>query len=246
MAKTLEAEAKLDYVSPDLLDFDPNNPRIAGQLTGKTQDQIQKEIYGEPHYASELVDSLVENGFIDYEPLVVKRRQDRFLVIEGNRRLAAIKEIRAHPEKYSGRKSDLEKIPVLVFPDNPDEQQESEMRAYLGVRHLLGFRAWPSLSKARYLEHRSKALGGLDKVIHETQLEKREARRFLIPYRLLQQAGVRPPPEGEYWILGEALGRSGIQKFLQLEVDSKTLEIRNYDKKNLGFVAGRSLWTQRK
>jgi ParB-like chromosome segregation protein Spo0J len=91
-----------------------------------------------------LVDSLVENGFIDYEPLVVKHHNGRFLVIEGNRRLAAIREIRANPQRYTGRKSDLEKIPVLVFPDKPDEQQKNEMRVYLGVRHLLGFREWAS------------------------------------------------------------------------------------------------------
>jgi SsrA-binding protein len=45
MAKTPQAgqaEAQLQYISPDLLDFDPNNPRFAGQLSGHTQDEIQK------------------------------------------------------------------------------------------------------------------------------------------------------------------------------------------------------------
>jgi hypothetical protein len=144
----LESETKLEYVSPDLLDFDPDNPRFAGRFRGYTPDQIQKEISKEPFYALELVDSLVQNGFIDYEPLVVKRHDNRFTVIEGNRRLAAIREIRAHPDRYAGRKSDLNEIPVLIFPERPDEQQRNEMRVYLGVRHLLGFRDWPPLSKA--------------------------------------------------------------------------------------------------
>ncbi len=93
--------------------------------------------------------SLVENGFIDYEPLVVKRHGKRFTVVEGNRRLAAIREIRANPDRYSERKSDLSSIPV-VFPEKPDDQQKNEMRVYLGVRHLFGFRDWPPLSKAQY------------------------------------------------------------------------------------------------
>src|SRR6266536_6024615 len=125
MPKAVESETKLKYVSPDLLDFDPENPRFAGRFSGYTQDRIQSEISKEPYYALELVDSLVENGFIDYEPLVVKRQGDRFTVIEGNRRLAAIREIRAHPERYAGRKTDLAQIPVRVFPETPDEQQSN-------------------------------------------------------------------------------------------------------------------------
>jgi hypothetical protein len=56
---------KLERLSPDSLDFDPENPRFGGTLEGKSQTEIQKAIFGEPHYASELVDSFLENGFID-------------------------------------------------------------------------------------------------------------------------------------------------------------------------------------
>ncbi len=239
MAKIIQpnqTEPKLEYVSPDLLDFDPDNPRFAGQLAGRSQVEIQKLIFREPHYASELVDSLVENGFIDYEPLVVKRRNDRYLVVEGNRRLAAIKEIREHKDKYLGRKSDLENIPVLVFPDRPDEQQQNEMRVYLGVRHLLGFREWPPISKAQFLERESQIPGGLDRVIKETRLTKAQARRFLIPYRLLQRARIQLPKGEDFWVLGEALQRSGVKKFLALEVEPQTLDVRGYSKKNLALL----------
>ena len=205
-------------------------------MDNRTQDEIRQALFAEPYRASELVDSLLANGFIDYEPLVVKRRGKRFIVVEGNRRLAAIKEIRANLDNYTGRKSDLERIPVLIFPEKPDEQQQNEMRVYLGVRHLLGFREWPPLSKAQYLERESKAAGSLDKVIEATQLSKTKARRFLVPYRLLQNAGAALPPDEDFWKLGEALGRTGIKKYLQLEVDPKTLEIRSYDKKNFALL----------
>src|SRR5580692_11451714 len=68
-----------DYVHPDKLEFDPENPRFGGLLTGKSQEELQLAIFGEPYYASELVDSLLENGFIDYEPLVVARKADKFI-----------------------------------------------------------------------------------------------------------------------------------------------------------------------
>jgi hypothetical protein len=227
---------KLEYVSPDVLEFDPANPRFASEVASKSQSEIQVYLFERPHYASELVDSLLENGFIDYEPLVVKRNGNKFIVIEGNRRLAAIKTIRQNPEKYAGRTSDLERIPVLVFPEKPDDQQKNEMRVYLGVRHLLGFRQWPPISKAQFLERESRAGGGLDRVIKEVRVAKQEVRRFLVPYRLLMMADVQLPEGEDFWVLGEALGRAGIKKFLQLEVESKTLEILSFDRRNFKLL----------
>ncbi len=235
-AEQQDTQPGLQYVSPDALEFDPENPRFAGELTGKTQDEIQKYIFGEPHYASELVDSFLENGYIDYEPLVVKRKRKKFVVVEGNRRFAAIRHIRSHPDQYQGHKSDLESIPALVFPDKPDQQQQNEMRVYLGVRHLVGFREWPPISKALFLERESKNKGGLDQVIKETRLTRSQVRRFLVPYRLLQRAGVSLPKGEDFWVLGEALQRAGVKKFLQLEVDPKSLDVIGYDKKSLTLL----------
>ena len=233
MAK--QSKADLEYVSPDLMDFDPDNPRFGGQFGTRKPHEIQALLMGEPYFASELVDSLLENGFIDYEPLVVRRNGARYTVVEGNRRLAAIKEIRANLAKYVGRKSDLDRIPVLVFPEKPDAQQQNEMRVYLGVRHLLGIREWPPLSKAQYLERESKA-SSLDQVLKETRLTKSQARRFLVPFRLLNNATVKLPKGDDFWVVGEALQRAGIKKFLQLEIDPDTLQIVTYNKKNLAVL----------
>jgi hypothetical protein len=231
--KVREIDAPLKFVDPDKLDFDPDNPRFGGTATSKTQEAIQKLIFGTPYYASELVDSLVENGFIDYEPLVVQRKGSRFVVIEGNRRLAAVKEIRANLQKYPNRKSDLEKIPVLVFPGGDEQKYLTAIRVYLGVRHLLGIREWPPLAKALFLDRESRNAGGLDKVLKEVRLTKNQARRFLLPYRLLKKADVPLPPGEDFWVLAEALGRSGVKDFLQLDADPKTLQIVSYHKDHL-------------
>jgi len=97
-----------------------------------------------------VVDSFLENGFIDYEPLVVRRKDGHYVVVEGNRRLASIRHIRQNRDRYLNRSSrldDLESIPVLIFPEQPDAQDVKEQRVYLGVRHLFGFREWPSDAK---------------------------------------------------------------------------------------------------
>jgi len=235
MQKPSEAETQLQYLAQDLLDFDPENPRFGGLMKDRSQNEIQKTLIEEPYFASELVDSLLKNGFIDYEPLVVRRNRNRYTVIEGNRRLAAIREILHAPEKYQGKTADLHRIPALVFPAAPDHQQQREMSVYLAVRHLLGFRAWPPLSKAIYLDRQSAQLGGLSRVFEETQIRKREAKRLLVPYRLLKKAGTTPPDQ-DYWMLGEALERTGVKHFLDLEVDPNTLEIRGYKAKELTLL----------
>ena len=227
---------EMAHVSPDKLLFDPDNPRFGEGLMNKTQDQIQKILLGDPHYASELVDSLIENGFIEYEPLVVRKEGDHYKVIEGNRRLAAVKEIRAKLAQYPNRKSDLNEIPVLVFPQTHDAQHRNEMRIYLGLRHLFGFREWPPLSKAQFLERESKQAGGLEKVLQEVRLSKTQARRFLVPYRLLQSAHIQIPHGEDFWVLAEALNRSGVKEYLELEVDPKTLDIVNFNKENLTHI----------
>lgn len=83
MSPKLEHETELKYVSPDLLDFDPTNPRFGGLMEKRSQPDIQQELVREPYYALELVDSLLKNGFIDYEPLVVKKSGNRYIVVEG-------------------------------------------------------------------------------------------------------------------------------------------------------------------
>ena len=66
------------YLSTKQLRFDPNNPRFGGELGHKTEDQIEELLLGKPYYASELTDSFLENGFIDYEPLVVRKEGGHF------------------------------------------------------------------------------------------------------------------------------------------------------------------------
>src|SRR5579859_7091534 len=79
------------------LEFDPENPRLGGVGLRKKQSEIQKYLEGPPHYALELVDSMIENGFLPYEPLVVRQKNDKLVVIEGNRRLAAVRAILDDP-----------------------------------------------------------------------------------------------------------------------------------------------------
>lgn len=230
--------ASLARVSPDLLEFDTANPRFGGAGANKNQDEIAELLLKEPHLASQLVDSLVENGFIDYEPLVVRKKapnSDKFVVIEGNRRLAAVRYLRSHLQDYPGRKNDIDTVPILLFEAKQTAEEKKHVRAYLGVRHLLGIREWPPLSKAQFLEREAAAVGSLDTVLKEVRLTKSQARRFLIPYRLLKKAGKEIPHGEEFWVLAEALNRAGVKEYIELE-SNDALDITAYNKTKLGRV----------
>ena len=227
-----------DYVHLDKLQFDPTNPRFGEVGKGRTQKQIQELLEREPHFAIGLVDSFLENGFIDYEPLVVRRDGEHFVVVEGNRRLAAVRHILANREKYKDRSSkieDLSRIPVLVFPETPTDQDQKEQRVYLGVRHLFGFRDWPPESKASFLDNRIRTKDDLQQTLRELNIQKREIQRYLVPYRLWKKAKALwdPYKDQDFWLIGESLNRTGIKEYLILDVDPDTLEVRRFDRKKL-------------
>jgi hypothetical protein len=234
---------EVESLRPEEIDFDPNNPRFGNIKNSNTsQVALAERLLGEPYFASELVDSFVENGFIPYEPLIVKKiAGGRYMVIEGNRRLAAVKFIRKAGSGYPASVvSRLDRIPALIFAA---EEDRDRIRVYLGIRHLLGFREWPAESKAVFLERESKETPDLSKLLKDVGLKKREARRFLIPYRLFTRVGESVPAGQDFWMLAEAIGRDGVKQYVQLDVDPQTLAIRGVDdvklKRLFDFIYGR-------
>src|SRR5262245_24532995 len=73
------------------LRLDPENPRLALE-TGATQLAILKAMYAN-EALDELALSFARNGYFWEEPLVIVPASERskFVVVEGNRRLAALK-----------------------------------------------------------------------------------------------------------------------------------------------------------
>ena len=77
-------------VSPDDLYLDDKNPRMAGASEGQSQDAILEYLWREMAVA-EIALSIRQNGFFQHEPLFAARERGKLVVIEGNRRLAAVK-----------------------------------------------------------------------------------------------------------------------------------------------------------
>ena len=75
--------------------LDPLNPRLTdSDFSIGDQDKILKRLWTEFNVA-EIVDSIVtSNAFWKHEPLVAVEERSKLIVIEGNRRLAALRRLR--------------------------------------------------------------------------------------------------------------------------------------------------------
>jgi len=141
-------------VPTELLDFDPTNPRlIEDGIKNPTDAQIILALSDTADLA-EVVESIAANGYIDIEPIIAQKTGKRWRVLEGNRRLAAIRILQnpslakgtgINPPKISPehRKS-LEEVTVYAV-SNPEQARE-----YIGFKHINGPHKWDALAKARF------------------------------------------------------------------------------------------------
>jgi hypothetical protein len=134
--------------------LDTHNPRLPKSMGNKGEKEIINFLLSDASLI-ELMLAIGKNGFFKGEQLLVVRKGDKFLVIEGNRRLAAVKLLH-NPELGEVYRSKISQviaeseykpteIPCLIF-DSKDE-----ILKYLGYRHITGIKSWKLLEKARYL-----------------------------------------------------------------------------------------------
>src|SRR4051794_31647712 len=79
-------------MSLELLRFDPENPRYTPDNDIDTRNEVDViKFFYKAADLGELVQSIASSGYIDIEPLIVLSENNTLLVLEGNRRLAALK-----------------------------------------------------------------------------------------------------------------------------------------------------------
>jgi hypothetical protein len=161
-------------------------------------------------------------------------------VIEGNRRLAAVRSILSEPlGKYAPEVSEgLQLLPVLVFASDANRGDGEDVLRYLGVKHLFGFRDWPPTSKAMFLDERVRSKKDLAQVLRELNITKQEVARYLIPYRLRKAARqiFNKVNADDFWSLAESFGRTNIRAYIQLDVDRRTMRVKMFDHTKLRYL----------
>ena len=138
------------------LEFDRKNPRLVefDDLTNNSTESDVIRVLWEAMDVKELVLSIAASGFFSHEPLIVTKEDEKNIVIEGNRRLAAVRlllhpalveDLQHHiPGITDEAQENLQEIPTLYGT------REDTWR-YLGFKHVNGPAKWSSYAKSQYI-----------------------------------------------------------------------------------------------
>ena len=108
-----------ESISVERLVLDENNSRLVTDDGSASDEAIIAQLYRGADL-SELLLSIAANGYLDIEPLIVVEEGERIVVLEGNRRLAAIRLFR-EPE-LARKIVDSQRLRITV-PDISDEHR---------------------------------------------------------------------------------------------------------------------------
>ncbi len=155
MAATKIQSKKTYKIETELLDFDPNNPRLVEDGIKNPTDAEVILSLADTSDLAEVVESIAANGYIDIEPIIAQHIGSRWRVLEGNRRLAAIRILQkpalakgtgvAVPSISAENLKTL-KLAVTVYAVSSPEQA----REYIGFKHINGPHKWDAIAKGRF------------------------------------------------------------------------------------------------
>ena len=143
------------WIEVSELVFDRRNPRLFEYgLDANSSDDKVIEILWDEMDVQELVLSIEASGFFPHEPIVVAKEDGQNVVIEGNRRLAAVK-LLLQPELAQSLnlnvptistedKEKLRRLPAIV-----DTRKTAWV--YLGFKHVNGPAKWSSFAKSQFI-----------------------------------------------------------------------------------------------
>lgn len=219
------------------LRLDLNNPRLqTGADITTDSEELVIEALADIAALDELVTSICTNQYLNLEPLIVYSANGKspFKVLEGNRRLAAIRLIN-NPALADSLNIKVPKTitpavlksikEVLVYRvENPDDA-----RAFIGFKHINGPQRWDAYAKAKYVtEWYKKSFGsiGIDEIAAKMGDNNNTLRAYIYAILILEQAEKakvwtikdRYPARGRFAFshLYTALGREQYQDYLGL------------------------------
>lgn len=145
------------YLSVTTLHLDEKNPRLGQETKGRSPREIIQYLFDHDK-ALEVADSIVTRGYFANEPLLAIPDGRNYVVVEGNRRLAALKALK-EPGLLSGSngraierlasQADTEaisKVPVVIAPNRRATDR------LLAGRHIgTPVRAWRAENRANFI-----------------------------------------------------------------------------------------------
>lgn len=237
----MTTNGEIQYAKLVDLYLDAKNPRLDLPYTNETFSQEDILDLMQDWALDELAVSYLESGFWTHEALLAIEEalngQSHLVVVEGNRRLAALKCLYAAFHREEGSRQPISKkwrslvenreIPYNLFDRIPYIQVDSreDVEAFLGFRHVTGVKQWDPKQKARYIA----------KLIDERDMSYEEVMRKIgsttptvrtnyISYQLLLQMESTLPDfspkyaENRFSVMYLTLRKEGVQHYLQIDI----------------------------
>ena len=240
------------------LRFDPHNPRLPEDVD-RTQGDMFRFIVREIG-VDDLLDSLSTSGVIEADPIIARPAEageetGHLYVIEGNRRLAALKILNGDKlDDGDAEKSIPEMAPFvrdsIKMVNVQTGWSDDKLEAYLGYKHVTSSREWSPEAKARFVVDKCKgdySQDSLRKFAKRLGTKVPTLKRWLLASLTLKQAqdaGAFDPEKassrryfGTYYTL---LGSEDVQNFLGL---GETLNAAPVPALKIGNLAEFISWT---
>ncbi|MCY4372990.1 MAG: ParB N-terminal domain-containing protein [Spirochaetaceae bacterium] len=228
----METEA-IQLVAVTDLTFDFKNPRLPefGLTDSSTEEEVIRVLW-EAMDVRELVMSIAASGFFRHEPLIVAEEDGKNVVIEGNRRLAAVR-VLLDPAVAEGLRTEAPSITVaarralLELPVVLGTREDSWR--HLGFKHVNGPAMWSSYAKARYIAEVRRNFGvRLEDIAKQIGDTHRTVQRLFRGLMVIEQAErMKVFSRDDRWRshfsfshLYTGLNYSGISEFIGLEPET--------------------------
>lgn len=213
------------------LRLDPLNPRLRKHEEGESQDALIG-IMVSRFKVEEVAESIVSAGWLDQDPLIAILEEGEYIVVEGNRRLTAVKLLldpslapTSKQARWEAISSDLKpetrtqiaNLKVRVY----ESRDDPEVSSYIGFRHVTGVLPWPALEKASYIARLAARGMSYKELAERLGSYPSHMRRHHVAFQLVEQAETWEIPGAEemgrsFGVLLRALQTEGASTFLHL------------------------------
>ena len=218
------------------LRLDRKNPRLIERDEDASDITIIARLYSRADLG-ELLQSISANGYLDIEPLVAMPENGKMIVLEGNRRLAALLLLRDPdlvaknrmleqlgiriPEMDEAKRLTLEEVSVYCV------NCREEARSFIGFKHINGPATWDAHAKARFAAEWYRQSENMEEIARGIGDKNDTIKRMVSAIYVLDQAEEnnlfsienRYAPRFAFSHLYTALGRSQYMDYLGLETN---------------------------
>lgn len=176
-------EMKRETASVDDLLLDDENPRLPENHKSKTQKALLEWMANE-YNTVEVAKSIAEHGYFDSEPMIAIEAGNKYKVVEGNRRLTALKLLL---DDHLRESLDLEEEDEWEKLANAGEIEDrytiqvaknrKTVAPIIGYRHIAGIEPWEPWAKARFIarqvEQEKQSFAEVARIVGEEESEVR-------------------------------------------------------------------------